>query len=194
MFIKMKLVFQAKPRGEGLKGGQSGIGHHRSGGGGKLLSSEETLAVKRRFPPGHIGSRRESGVITLEFALLVPFFILLVIGLLEFGHIWYVKHQLTIASREGARLASSHAWPKPAGWKPDKVAVQKLVQDYLGAGFVNGYHVEVLPEGDGFSSGATGADVRVRLTADQNLTLLLHYLVPGLNGLVLEAQTTMRIE
>ncbi len=137
---------------------------------------------------------RESGTVTLEFALMVPFFVLLVIGLIEFGHIWYVKHQLTIASREGARYASSHDWPKPVGWTPDINAVRNLVQDYLGAGFMDGYNVVIHTEGAGFTTGDTGADVTVRLMADQNITLLLHYLVPSLNGLALEAQTTMRIE
>jgi len=139
----------------------------------------------------------ESGVVTLEFALILPFFILLVIGLLEFGHIWYVKHRLTIASREGARFGCSHDWPKPENWTPDQVAIEQLVKNYLGPSFVdseNGYDVTVYVGGAGVTSGATGDDVTVRVTADNNITLLLHYLVPSLNGLTLEAQTTMRIE
>jgi Flp pilus assembly protein TadG len=47
----------------------------------------------------------ESGVITIEFLFLFPFFILILVGLMEFGHLWNVRHAITNAGREAARAA-----------------------------------------------------------------------------------------
>jgi Flp pilus assembly protein TadG len=50
--------------------------------------------------------RARRGTALIEFALVVPMLLLLMLGILEFG--WYGKNQLSIANaaREGARLAS----------------------------------------------------------------------------------------
>ena len=49
---------------------------------------------------------RRRGAALLEFALVVPMLMLLLLGIMEFG--WFAKNQLTVsnATREGARLAS----------------------------------------------------------------------------------------
>ena len=46
---------------------------------------------------------KDSGVAAVELALLIPVFVLLIAGILEFGHAWYIKQAITSASREGAR-------------------------------------------------------------------------------------------
>ena len=46
---------------------------------------------------------KDSGVAAVELALLIPAFVLLIAGILEFGHAWYIKQAITSASREGAR-------------------------------------------------------------------------------------------
>lgn len=50
---------------------------------------------------------RRRGSTLLEFALIVPILIAILLGIMEFG--WYVKNQLTIANatREGARVAAT---------------------------------------------------------------------------------------
>jgi Flp pilus assembly protein TadG len=54
----------------------------------------------------HLQSRRRRGQSLLEFALVVPVLLVILLGIIEFG--WYIKNQLTIsnATREGARIAS----------------------------------------------------------------------------------------
>jgi Flp pilus assembly protein TadG len=42
-------------------------------------------------------------VVALEFVILFPLFLLIIAGIVEFGHLFYVRHTLTNASREGAR-------------------------------------------------------------------------------------------
>lgn len=50
--------------------------------------------------------RRRRGVATLEFALVLPVLLYLVLGIIEFG--WMIKSQLTLsnAAREGVRYAA----------------------------------------------------------------------------------------
>jgi Flp pilus assembly protein TadG len=45
------------------------------------------------------------GSSVVEFALTLPIFIILVIGIIEFGRYYFVQHTLQYATREGMRLA-----------------------------------------------------------------------------------------
>ena len=45
------------------------------------------------------------GSSVVEFALALPIFIILVIGIIEFGWCFFVQHTLQYATREGMRLA-----------------------------------------------------------------------------------------
>ena len=51
------------------------------------------------------GIRDEKGQALVELALLLPFIMMLVIGVLELGRAWQHKQTLTDAAREGARLS-----------------------------------------------------------------------------------------
>lgn len=59
-----------------------------------------TLRVR---PP--ISRRGESGQALVEFALVVPIFLLLLLGVVEFARAWNIYEVLTDAGREGARRA-----------------------------------------------------------------------------------------
>lgn len=50
-------------------------------------------------------SRCESGQAAVEMALLLPVLLLFVVGIIEFGRAYHVKHVVTDAAREGARRA-----------------------------------------------------------------------------------------
>jgi len=49
--------------------------------------------------------RREKGSIVVELALAMPLFLLIIAGTLDLGMLFYEKHIITNASREGARAA-----------------------------------------------------------------------------------------
>jgi Flp pilus assembly protein TadG len=49
------------------------------------------------------GRRSESGQALVEFALLLPVILLLVVGMLEFARAWNLHQAMTDAAREGAR-------------------------------------------------------------------------------------------
>jgi hypothetical protein len=53
--------------------------------------------------------RQERGGIAVEFALIIPALLLLVFGIVDFGHAWYMDHLLSNASREGARYGTRFA-------------------------------------------------------------------------------------
>jgi len=52
------------------------------------------------------------GQAMVEFALAIPIFLMLLIGLFDLGHVVWVNNSIATASREGARLAVVHggAW------------------------------------------------------------------------------------
>ena len=50
------------------------------------------------------GLRTERGATAVEFALIVPLLIMLVIGIAEFGRAFQVQGTLSAAAREGVRL------------------------------------------------------------------------------------------
>jgi hypothetical protein len=52
------------------------------------------------------GGRRERGAAYLEFAFVLPFFLVFVMGIVEFGGGFNIFHNLTNACREGARQAA----------------------------------------------------------------------------------------
>jgi len=50
--------------------------------------------------------RNRRGVATVEFAIVLPVFLLIIVGIIEIGRAIAVVQMLTNASREGARVAS----------------------------------------------------------------------------------------
>jgi Flp pilus assembly pilin Flp len=49
--------------------------------------------------------REDDGQAMVEFALIFPFLMLLIVGIVEFGRAWNVAQTVTDAAREGARNA-----------------------------------------------------------------------------------------
>jgi len=50
--------------------------------------------------------RKTHGGVAVEFAVLLPVLALLVFGIIDFGHAWYLRHVVSDASREGARYGT----------------------------------------------------------------------------------------
>ncbi|MGY1623644.1 TadE/TadG family type IV pilus assembly protein [Geodermatophilus sp. SYSU D00965] len=58
--------------------------------------------------------RDEHGAGAVEFALIVPLLIVLVLGIAEFGHAFQVQGTLSAAAREGARVMALQNDPSAA--------------------------------------------------------------------------------
>jgi Flp pilus assembly protein TadG len=67
----------------------------------------------------------EEGAAAVEFALILPILVLLVLGGLDLGHRFYMEHLITNASREGARFAAKYTGTAAA---PTSTAVSNYVK------------------------------------------------------------------
>lgn len=50
--------------------------------------------------------KSQRGQSLVEFALILPLFIVVLFGIMEFGRLWEMTNLITSASREGARVAA----------------------------------------------------------------------------------------
>jgi Flp pilus assembly protein TadG len=146
--------------------------------------------------------RRQEGAAALEFALCLIPLLVIVGGILDFGHLWYMQSALASASREGARYATHYRSPAVI---PN--ALSPSVQDYVlntptengGSGGIglssllpSDAAAAVIPGGPGYTTG-TGS-VSVQVTA-KKYWFMLSYLIPGMtNPQVLSATTWMTCE
>ena len=67
--------------------------------------SNDALKTHGRARATRLCSQR--GAAYLEFAMVLPFFLVFVMGIVEFGRGFNIYHNLTNACREGARLAAT---------------------------------------------------------------------------------------
>jgi hypothetical protein len=150
----------------------------------------------------------ERGATTLEFALILPLFIALVFGIIEFGHTWYIYHAVTNASREGARLGVRYrinsAGLRVAPWGFNDPSIDTFVRDYLKQFFDADYvdnQVQVIPSGTAAAYNPTfpatgvdpvGMDFTVTVSAPKSWFILGPLI--GLQDLNIQAETKMNIE
>jgi Flp pilus assembly protein TadG len=137
---------------------------------------------------------REEGTAALETVMLFPVIALVVLAILEFGHLWQVRHILTIASREGARAA--------VVFQPGSDATREETAIQTAKDTVNNYlkNTAQWKSGDwtvpdpivtlGPSGTLTGGTLTVRVQT-QNALLVLHKLIKDIS---IVEETTMRFE
>ena len=124
---------------------------------------------------------RRRGQAVVEFALVLPVFLLMLFGAIEFGRAYYTVHLLTNAAREGARM----------GALPDKVEtdVTGAVDGFLNnAGLSGGWSTSTVAK-DTSGTARTGlVDAvegdRVHVTIAHDFNVLAGSLLPGFSGTV----------
>jgi len=143
--------------------------------------------------------RREEGSISVEFGLLVPVFLLLVFGIVDFGHAFYIKHVITNASREGARYGVKFQTDSlgrhiiPNQLNPD---IQNYILTTWGLNSLlpADANPQVTPGGTGYTSGLAGDDLTVTVTGRKNW-FVLGLLIPTLGSYKdISVTTDMKIE
>lgn len=133
-----------------------------------------------RDPRRRLRIRR--GVAAAEFAIVLPVFLLLMMGLLEFGRMIMVQQVLTNASREGARHAAL------AG--ATACEVQGTVDAYLATATVQGATVNVNPTSLGSAPPGSQVSVAVTVPFEQ-----VSWMPPWFSsGVTLSASSLMRRE
>ena len=116
----------------------------------------------------------------VEFALVVPLLLFLVIGIFEFGRAWMTRNVMTGAAREAARIAAVEA---PGGGWNGAVATTRGNQILTAAGIAT--TVSVADPGSQYGD--------VTATVSYNFRVLTG-LIPGLDNITLTSRTTMRRE
>lgn len=121
----------------------------------------------------------------MEFALVVPLLLMLLIGIAEFGRAWMAKNIMTGAAREAVRIAAVKAG---SGFSDN--TWQDRANDILSSAALTGA-VAKLDPGDGSSFGT------IKVTVIYNLPMFIPGLIgwAGVDGTIaLQSSTTMRKE
>ena len=92
----------------------------------------------------------ERGAVAAEFALLLPVFMILLFGTIEFGMIMYSRELITNASREGARAGIIQVSPKPTAG-----TITTIATTYLTGTGINLADVTIAVTGAGGANPAT---------------------------------------
>ena len=143
--------------------------------------------------------RDTRGAVMVEFAIACLLFLLIVSGIMDLGHAFYMRQVVTNASREGARYGITYQTDSNG----KRIAPSNLptsIQNYL----VNTYLSNTLLPGDadpqvtvtgpGYTTGTKGADLEVTVSATKTWFVLDNF-IPGLGEqLNLAATTVMKCE
>jgi Flp pilus assembly protein TadG len=140
-----------------------------------------------------------TGAAAVEFALVSSLLLLLFVGIIDFGHAWYMRQVITNASREGARYGIIYR-TDANGNRIAASALSRSISSYL----LNDYKLtsilpadaspNITPRGAGYTSTQKGDQLEVEVTATKTWFIVSSF-VPGLgNSLTLKATTVMLIE
>jgi Flp pilus assembly protein TadG len=121
--------------------------------------------------------RSQKGQSLVEFVLVLPIFIVLLFGIMEFGRIWETMNVLTSAAREGARVA--------AVTNPNVGQATSAAQNLLTSANIRDVTINV--------TGPNSSD-QVVVTVSCNYVPLTGGIVPGIGSLSLSRSTSMRWE
>ncbi len=124
--------------------------------------------------------RGRSGQAVVEFALVLPLFLLLLFAAVEFGRAYFHLHLLTNASREGARVGSLLG-------KLNEDVTNAVDSFMNGVGFSDAWTTTVVVEdSDGIERPGGLADSaegdRVYVTVGSNFQVIVGGIVPGLES------------
>jgi len=127
--------------------------------------------------------RKDRGQSLVEFAMVVPILVVLLMAIVECGRAWMVKQNLTCASREGARVAILPS--------TDEDDVRNAVNQQLAAAGLD-QNATITMTNVGLE-GTAGDEVRV--TVQYPFQVLAGSIIPGFSGtVVLSSTTVMRHE
>ena len=143
--------------------------------------------------------RQTKGAVAVEFAIVGTLFLLLIAGVIDFGHAYYMTQVITNASREGARYGITYQ-TNASGVRIAPSALNPTIQTYvLTKCLANGTlpsdaNPNVTLGGAGYTTGTKGSGVEVTVTATKTWFMLSAF-IPGLgNQKTLGAKTVMLCE
>ena len=143
--------------------------------------------------------RDTRGGVMVEFAVSCSVFLLLLSGIMDLGHAFYMDQVVTNASREGARYGITYQ-TNTSGNRIAPSSLPVSIQSYL----LNTYlantllppdaNPQVTVTGPGYTTGNKGADLEVTVSATKTWFVLDNF-IPGFSEqLNLAATTVMKCE
>jgi Flp pilus assembly protein TadG len=134
-----------------------------------------------------------SGQAVVEFALILPLFMLLVFGTLEFGRAYYDMHLITNAARGGARVGSL-----PGKVESDVTSAVNASMNSVGLPGTWSTAVVVKDTGGVVRTGGLAAaqeDDTVAVTVSYGFSFFSGHILPGVSGaLTLKGRCVFRHE
>jgi Flp pilus assembly protein TadG len=115
----------------------------------------------------------------VEFALVLPVFLLLLVGVAEFGRAWMTRNILTGAAREAVRVAAVQG---------NTASALSRANGILASAGISGASVNIADDGAPYGT--------CRVTVTYNFPVTIAGFLPGVGGgnFLLSASTTMRKE
>jgi Flp pilus assembly protein TadG len=144
-------------------------------------------------------ARRSEGAAAVEFAIVISLLLIIVMGVVDFGHAWFMKQIITNAAREGARKGVVYVANADGSRKiPTAADIQTWVsrvwtdpgtgQSLLPA---DANPAVTFPNG---LSGTVGAPLTVRVSCTKTWWVIDNFIPTLSNNVQLNAETTMRVE
>jgi Flp pilus assembly protein TadG len=139
--------------------------------------------------------RRDQGAAAVEMVLVIPVFLVLIAGVVDFGYVFYTKQIMTAASREGARYGTKYHTNASGGHILPN-ALSPSITNYITSNYSSllPSAPTVTPSGSGYTSGVAGDDLKVEVSLTYNW-LMVGTFIPGLGSSInLNTSTTMKVE
>lgn len=154
----------------------------------------------------HSGLRRKRAQALAEMALMVPFLVIGMMGMLDLGRAFYYQISLTNAVREGARFAASPYYtglfpacsttppvPGPNCPSPSDAAIQQRVSDEIQGTLINGAVVTVSPnEGQRVSNYNAGTPT-TQYPINVSASFKFSFITPMIGNLIGDANGQLTI-
>jgi Flp pilus assembly protein TadG len=132
--------------------------------------------------------RGQEGVAAVEFAIILPLLLVLTLGALDMGHMYYMDHLITNASREGARYAAKYTGT-PA--EPTSTQISNYVKLPSGLNY-DTFNLDSLTVTTVYAGAFPNRVATVTVTTNKNWWVLGSLL--GFAPKTLQAQTAMNVE
>lgn len=130
--------------------------------------------------------RGQEGAAAVEFAIVLPVLLLLTLGALDLGHMYFMDHLITNASREGARYAAKYTGT-------DAVPTSAQVSNYIKSTLnYDAFNLDSLTVNATYAGTFPNKISTVTVTANKQWWAL--GVLAGFSAKTLTAQTAMNVE
>ncbi len=138
--------------------------------------------------------RGQEGAVAVEFALILPLLVFLVLGAMDLGHRFYLQNLITSASREGARYAAKYTGTNT---DPTSAAVSDRVKLPSGLNY-NAFNLDALTVTTTFAGAIPNRVATVTVTAVKHWWVLgafhFYHFLGFTNPQTLTATSAMNVE